>query len=103
MAVAKEAHTTTVKEVQTEKKSVFVKLPTGHSMRRDLAVAEYGEKAVELFDHVAAKGGLIKIRRDKVRPGKTRVTYSSKAASEAVKKAKKVTKKKTAKRKKAKV
>ena len=77
MAVAKEAHDTTVKEIQAAKKSVFVKIPSPRgvgviSMRRDLAVAEYGEKAVELFDQMAAKD------KKKSSPAKKRVKVITK-------------------------
>lgn len=91
MAVAKEAHDTTVNEIKSEKKSVFVKIPTTTkgmsdiSMRRDLAVAEYGEKAVELFDHIAAY-------KDKKRQ-KT-LDAIQKASKRIAKKAKKKTRRK---------
>lgn len=89
MAVAKEAHDTTVKEIEAEKKPVFVRIPGGNGfMERDAALAEWGETAVALFDKITAKENEKKAKK-KTSPAKRRV--------------KALTKPKTAKRKKAKV
>lgn len=76
MAVAKEAHDTTVEEIKAEKKPPFVRLPgVNVIMRRDLAVAEYGEKAVELFERAAAKN---KKTMDAIQKASRRIAKKSK-------------------------